>query len=245
MPRAGWCRECGEWVWVDEAGGCQNGHGPECIGGVYEAEEKLPGIEPAEPGFGAGELPHDLNRFNWGAFFMPLFWSVGFGAWSVLWLWMIMATSPIVIVAIVGSFGEDVLAQNLLLVTVIAEVVAGAIRLWIGANANRLLWTRERLRLEFVEGARPRFSAVKFAARQRTWASVGVWFTLARLAGLALLAFSPEPLVAEALERQGATAQDVLLSGFWLLAEIALAWWLAGAMRRDAQPQELPPSADA
>ncbi|PKM06151.1 MAG: hypothetical protein CVV17_02490, partial [Gammaproteobacteria bacterium HGW-Gammaproteobacteria-7] len=168
MPQAGWCRECGEWVWVDPEGACQNGHGSECVGGIYDAEEKLPGIESIEqPDFGVGELPIELHAFNWGAFLLPLPWGVGFGVWSVVLLWSLMALVPLVLVVIVGTLGEDVLASNLIAVGIVAQVIASAIRLWIGSNATTLLWRREHLRLKLIESARPRFSVAKYVARQR------------------------------------------------------------------------------
>jgi hypothetical protein len=43
MARAGFCTDCGGNVYLNEAtGGCVNGHGPECISGVYE-------VGPARP----------------------------------------------------------------------------------------------------------------------------------------------------------------------------------------------------
>lgn len=37
MPRAAWCSQCGAFVWVGTDGSCQNGHGPECLTGTYDA----------------------------------------------------------------------------------------------------------------------------------------------------------------------------------------------------------------
>jgi hypothetical protein len=244
MPQAGWCRECGEWVWVDPEGACQNGHDPECVGGIYDAEEKLPGVESIEPDFGVGDMPVELSGFNWGAFLLPLPWGVGFGVWSVVLLWTLMALVPLVLVVIVGAFGEDVLASNLVAVGIVAQVIASGIRLWIGANATTLLWRREHLRLELIENARPRFSVAKFVARQRTWARVGVWLTVFLLVGLGILVFATDPQIVQVREQQGLTPQDAGLSAFWLVAQIGLGLWLAAAMRKESvAPTPQPPEA--
>ena len=31
MPLAGWCRECGDWVWVQDDGGCPAGHAADSV----------------------------------------------------------------------------------------------------------------------------------------------------------------------------------------------------------------------
>jgi hypothetical protein len=38
MPKAAWCSACSKYVWVSTDGGCQYGHGPECISDIYEDE---------------------------------------------------------------------------------------------------------------------------------------------------------------------------------------------------------------
>jgi hypothetical protein len=43
MPKAGYCSECGTNVWLLANGSCANGHGAECVSGVYED----PGSPPA------------------------------------------------------------------------------------------------------------------------------------------------------------------------------------------------------
>ncbi len=233
MPRAGWCRECGEWVWVDPQGACQNGHSSECVGGIYDAEENLSGVEPGALDFGVGDFPSNLDRFNWGAFLLPLPWGVGFGAWTVVLLWMLMTTVPLTFAMIVGSFGEDALAANLLLVSLVGEVISGGIRLWIGASATRMLWAREQQRLKVVEGAKPRFGVSSYLARQAIWTRVGIGLTVLMIASLALLVFSTDPTVASMMEKQGITSQDAALSAFWLMAEAGLGLWLAAKMRQE------------
>jgi hypothetical protein len=220
-------------VWVDADGACQNGHDAECVGGIYDAEEKLPSIEPVTPDFGSGEFPPPLDQFNWAAFLLPLPWGVAFGAWSVVALWVLMVTGPLAVAFLVLSFGEEVLEANALLVGLVGEFISGAIRLWIGANATRLLWTREQLRMQMVEGSKPRFGVSRYLARQKTWTYVGIWLTVIMLVGVGVIAFSTDPQLAAIMEAQRVRSDDALLSGFFLLAEIGLGLWLAAKMRAE------------
>jgi Tfp pilus assembly protein PilE len=64
MAKAGYCSECGENMWLDADGGCEAGHGPECITDVYDAPDGedlqagVPGSGPApEPSPTAPEAP--------------------------------------------------------------------------------------------------------------------------------------------------------------------------------------------
>lgn len=57
MAKAGYCSECGENVWLDADGGCEAGHGPECVTDVYDApdgEDLRAGAPDAAP-----EMPEE------------------------------------------------------------------------------------------------------------------------------------------------------------------------------------------
>ncbi len=43
MAKAGYCSACGQNVYLNETGACPNGHGPECVSGVYD----VPAASPA------------------------------------------------------------------------------------------------------------------------------------------------------------------------------------------------------
>ncbi len=47
MPEAGWCDGCKAYVWLDESGGCVNGHEASMVSGVYEAEPDRDLLEEA------------------------------------------------------------------------------------------------------------------------------------------------------------------------------------------------------
>jgi hypothetical protein len=228
MPRAGWCRECGEWVWVDADDACANGHGAECVTGIYDAAPKT-----AERGVGQGEMPAKLDRFNWGAFFVPFFWGIVFGVWPIVYLWLLAFMSPLLLLMLVGSGGTDMMRASMTGVIVISEIINGAVRLWVGMNANRLLWKREERRLEMTSGATSRFSVASFSARQRTWAVVGGVVTVLSVVVVSGAAVLPGDIGEQLRTQISLTPLEAALSVVWLGAEIALGVWLAVKMRQD------------
>lgn len=228
MPKAGWCKECGDWVWVDHDGACVNGHGPECIGGVYESEPQTP-QQAAERGFGIGEMPAELHRFNWGAFYLPLFWGIAHGSVPILTAVIISYLVPLGLATLVTN--PD--GQAMLGVLVVSQIVTGFVRVWSGASANGLAWQREAMITERVTAGKPRYSIERFASRQRVWAivtaavSVGAIALLALMMGTFTLTGTPLPkdFPLEWL--------DVGLAAFWLAAEIGVGLWFAAQMRAE------------
>ncbi len=53
MPKAGYCSECKANVWLRTDGSCVNGHGPECLSEVYEADA----LQAAQPSAAAATKP--------------------------------------------------------------------------------------------------------------------------------------------------------------------------------------------
>lgn len=228
MPRAGWCRECGEWIWVDEEGACQHGHGPECVGGIYDADPRSP-----ERSVGEGEMPPSFNRFNWGAFLLPFFWGTAYGVWPVVSFWLLALITPYILFIIAGTGGDSSIQASVVGITVVSEVVGGAVRIYIGANANRLLWAREKLRLEVVEGSLPRVVIGRFLARQRVWMWVGWVLTALSLVAVGIIGFANGELGVTVRENLGVTRLDAAVSVVWLAAEVILGMWLASKMRAE------------
>jgi len=225
MPQAGWCRECGEWIWVDEDGGCQNGHGPDCVGGVYEASPQK-AMAP-EVGFGVGDMPDDLYRFSWAGFTLPFFWALAYGVWPVLTWWLI---AQVMSFMLAGLFPFDPKTgspvSSLVYIVVIAEAINGILRLWVGANGHALLWRREVIRLEVLQGAAPRFGVTQFLQRQRTWALVGWPVLIGGLIGSIALNYK---LWATA----GLPAAGAITSLVFTGAEVWLGVWLSIKMREE------------
>jgi hypothetical protein len=241
MPQAGWCRECGDWVWVDEQGACQNGHGPESVAGIHEAEPQPDPFQPRpetpavpdEPGFGVGEMPDEVYRFNWGAFFLPPVWGVVYGAWPVVSLWVLTLMISLLAGSLLGAFGGEDSSMGLATATVLAEIASGAMRLYIGVNASTWSWKREALRMKVLEGAPPRFSVKHFLARQRTWALAGLGIQVFSAFTLMFIATAPEALYAQIAEQLATTRVDLGLAVLWVVAEVALGVWLASQMRKE------------
>jgi hypothetical protein len=224
MPQAGWCKECGEWVWVDEEGACQHGHGPECVDAVHEQE--TPDAMP-EPAFvGVGEPSPALRRFNWGAFLLPLFWGAVYGSWQILGVWMLALISPVFVAALTGGGQQVVTATAVVGVTVVSEVLAGLARLWAGLNANRLLWAREAMRLEYVPSATPRITVDRFVSRQRVWT---IW-------GAVIMGTSSVvsvPITARVWSEYGLTYVGAIMPLVWLAMEVGLGLWLDSRLRAE------------
>lgn len=239
MPRAGWCRECGEWIWVDEEGACQHGHDADCVTGIHEASPMS-----RDRGLGEGDLPAELKRFNWGAFLLTFFWALAYGAWPVMTLWLIGTMTPLVLLIFVGAGGESAIAASGVGITVISEIVSGIIRIYIGANANRMLWNRERLRLEVVEGARPRISVPAFLKRQRVWVWVGAVLMAVSALSVAVIGFLGGADGAALREQVGVSQLDAQFSLVWIAAEIVLGLWLAAKMRQESLGQPEDPARD-
>lgn len=236
VPRAGRCRECDAWVWVDENGCCQFGHAAASVEDVHDQPDPSePNPEkaassakhvPPEDQFGRGEMPQYLRRFNWGAFFLPFFWGFAYRSWPVLMAWFIAVMGPLLVFSMAGAVGENVPLDALLTATVISEVVTGLCRLWAGSNANAGLWRRDMVLLDLVPGYQSRISVQKFVRRQKTWAIVGAVFV--PFTALVLV-----PLEAKVWSEYGLTYVGAALPMVWLVAEIGLGLWLDARLRKD------------
>ena len=136
MPQAGWCKECGEWIWVDEQGACQHGHGPECVESVHEQDEP---VEPELRYFGVGEPPAVAAALQLGRVLPAALLGRGVRLLADPRRVDARLLSPLLVGSLLGT-GQEVVATTAVVgVTVIAEVVAGVARLWAGLNANRLV----------------------------------------------------------------------------------------------------------
>lgn len=47
VAKAGWCAQCGAYVWLAEGGGCVNGHAADQMSNVYEAAEQKDSLDRA------------------------------------------------------------------------------------------------------------------------------------------------------------------------------------------------------
>ncbi len=234
MPQAGWCRECGEWIWVDEDGACQHGHGAECVGGIYEAKPQDPATPP-EVGFGVGPMPDDLYRFSWAAFTLPFFWGIAYGVWPIVTWWLLSLLLPLVLGAALGLGDGADSVRMLVGITVAAEAVNGIVRLWVGASAHSLLWRKEAIRLEVLPGARPRFGPAKFKSRQRVWTIVGWTVLIISLIATVIVNYTQ-------WEQYGMAIAGAIEPLIFIGAEVWLGVWLGLKMR--AERPGLPGHAD-
>ncbi len=230
MPQTGWCRECGEWVWVDESGACPNGHGPDCVEQMHPPDDNpIPEPVSLERPFGVGQMPAELHRFNWGAFFLPQFWGLAYSSWPVMLVWLGVLVSQLLIATVFDTGSTLASTTAVISASVISEMLGGAARLWAGLNATALVWKREAFRLEMVPGMAPRFSVERFESRQRVWAIVGAVL-------IGVLAVASVPVTAVVWADYGLTLVGPAMSLVWLGAEILLGFWLNARMRAEQWP---------
>ena len=226
MPRAGWCRECGAWIWVDADAGCPAGHPAESVVDSYDAQPVAPAA--VRDGVGEGDAPASMLRFNWGAFFVPGLWALVYGVWPLIGLWLAAVTFPLALgfaVGLVVSVRGDALSLAALIgVTVVSELVVALSRLWTGANANRLYWKREASRLAAGPAAMAVTSVPRFLGRQGKWR---VWGATGAVVATAITV----PAAAVTWRAYGLGWAAVAEPIVWLGAEIALGIWLSGRMR--------------
>lgn len=252
MPRAGWCRECGKWVWVDDVGACQHGHLAEAVSRVHDADPQDPppsGLEPApdapfasapEPApagdaiplsvgaFGVGEFPASLQRFNWGAFLLPALWGVVYSVWRIVGLWFLAAFAPLFLSIVFGvTQANGALAMpSLIGITVVSDAFLAFVRVWTGGSANRLFWDREAVRLRTKPDARPKFTNQTYSVRQRVWM---VWGIAGLVGGLGFTVVSNYRL----MQPYGFGIAFVVEPIVFLGAQIVLGVWLSRRMREE------------
>lgn len=230
MPRAGWCRECDEWVWVDGEDRCQHGHGAECVDGVHEQPDPATLQRP----FGVGELPRELARFNWGAFLLPPLWGFVYGAWPIILAWLAAIGIPLVIATIVADGGKSALAQASVGLAVISEITMALLRLWAGMNANALAWKREVRRLELTPGAPPRTTVETFGSRQVIWVVIGGALMALSVVSVIIYVAADGELGRQLREQIQLTRVEAGMSLVWLAAAFLLGLWLSVRMRAEA-----------
>jgi len=228
MARVGWCTDCGEWVWLDVEGSCEKGHGPDCVEKVHE-QKGLSGEKLAS--YGVGKIPAVIRRFNWGAFMLPLFWGAAYGSWQIIGVWLFALVSPLFVAALTRTDQAGASISAIIGVTVLGEAVSGLARLWAGANANRLLWQREALRMAVVPESGPRFTVSRFTSRQKLW---GLWGAVIVVVGTV----ATVPFTTSVWEEYGLTYVGALMPVVWLLIEIMLGFWLDNRMRLEPPDAE-------
>jgi len=239
MSRSGWCRVCGEWVQIGDAGTCPAGHSTEHIERVHKiADSFVQGIR-LRP-FGVGKMPADLQRFNWGAFFLPYIWGIIYGSWPVMSAWFIAFISPSFIRGLLaeGGGGELVGSAAVIAAAVAGQAIESAVRLWSGANATRLVWKHEALRLELLPNARPRYTIERYLTRQRAWRTISAILVIVPM-GMAIgtLVSGDLPPDISGLqafyewEKYGLTHIASVMMAVWLGAAMVLGRWLDTRMQ--------------
>jgi putative Ca2+/H+ antiporter (TMEM165/GDT1 family) len=176
-------------------------------------------------------MPSELNRFSWGAFLLPLFWGVAYGSWPVLGAWALALAVPLLLAAMFGTPAPNTSVATIIGVTVVSELVAGVVRLWVGANANRTLWMRESFRLSVLPDAKTRFTVERFLGKQAKWT---IWGAILVGAGFLVLI----PTTAQTWSKYELTYVGAAVPLVWLAAEVFLGVWLDSRMRMEPPDNE-------
>jgi hypothetical protein len=111
--------------------------------------------EVTEPRLGQGSFPAELDRVNWGAFWLSVLWGFFNGLWEwslivILLTWAVDAGAfnLTVMIAGVNALGWYFFFERLVL-----AVAGGVIALVAGLYGNRLVWRRESRRLQAPSGS--------------------------------------------------------------------------------------------
>jgi len=122
-----------------------------------------------------GEYPAELfDFFNWGAFALPEIWGIVHGVWSIVVIAFVASLLPAYLLATV-TLDQNATTSMYYGVLALAQVVQGAVRLWVGMNANRLYWNQIGSGKGFTfKWTRKDFTIKQFFAKQKQWALVGV-----------------------------------------------------------------------
>lgn len=180
-------------------------------------------------GYGVGEMPEDVKRFNWGAFLLMPFWGVAYGLPSVIAWWSATYFLPVILSSL---FGAGTAVSTLAFVSAALLVVTSVVKLWVGMNANTWLWKREHFRLETLQGVPPRFTIQGFFQRQRKWIIAGAAMLGLSFASYALLGLSNAQEFVKMRAQFSLTPVQISISAGWTIAETMLALWLAGKLRQ-------------
>lgn len=111
------------------------------------------------------EFPAELNKFNWGAFFLSWIWGIGHGVWIALLIFlfnffpMIASLIGLLITSIVGE-GIGSIVTSIL--TIVSLVIIFGFLIWLGRNGNRLAWKAGRVK-----------DIESYKKAEKTWALVG------------------------------------------------------------------------
>jgi len=132
------------------------------LGGQPVAAEPSANTSGLGPGYAA---PEAVRRWNWGAFFLAVFWTAAHNLWG--WFAALLLSGPILGILIgmlAVLFGVFALLLLPLLPFLLIGLLVGLLLVWIylGARGNELAWSRRR------------FDSVEHFLRvQRAWKIAG------------------------------------------------------------------------
>ena len=126
--------------------------------------------------FGQGDLPPELDTLNWSAVFWSGLWALVHGLWSWFAAFAALTAAGLAAYFLASSLVPG--ARPVLVILTVLHSVAGMVLTIVFAyRANRLLWQRERERLDAWEGASaplPKKTVGGYLRSQYRWALIGL-----------------------------------------------------------------------
>jgi hypothetical protein len=162
---------------------------------------------------GDGQLPPELNRVNWGAFWLTWLWAIfnGLWEWALIILVSVFALDQFASGVAYWIGGLNAVGWVIFVDRLFAGVFGAAVSVVFGVWGNRLVWWRERRRIAASGGnpKRPRMLD-HYLGAQRGWTIAG--FIVAGvflLADVLIWRLQPETLGPTSLVRFGASVIGV------------------------------------
>ena len=164
------CRFCGEWL-NEQAKTVQC---PYCAEDISSNDTKCPHCgenlkKKTENSYSREtnkDLPHNLDKFNWGAFLLNWIWGIGNKTWIALWGQLAIGVAScliyLIIMAIFANQSYTVIETVSGILGVINFFVCIAFDIWLGINGNKWAWENNYWK-----------SQEEFTRIQRNWAMWG------------------------------------------------------------------------
>ncbi|MDO8507398.1 MAG: zinc ribbon domain-containing protein [bacterium] len=158
------CVACGKSL-VNQELPAQNTH--QVYNGQAQQQSNVGVTPPGGSQNISNELPPELKKFNWGAFFFSWIWGIGNGVWIALLVFLFQSIPAFgsLVGIITGSFSEQAGAVITSIITFVGVIGQIGFLIWLGINGNRLAWKTGRWA-----------DIEKFKATQKKWAIAGLVF---------------------------------------------------------------------
>ena len=178
--------------------------------------------EPSGLRLGEGEFPPELDRVNFGAFLLAVFWAPLHRLWAWFGVFVVLEALESALAMSMLPFFEQTAVMVAFRIVYWTVTVAFALR------ANRLVWTEERKRAVRRIGSVTRRPSLvsRYASNQRVWTYVGLILLAATPLSLLIRSVNSSPRAVVDLAVTVGT-QAILLAGLFVYDRVRIAAMLA------------------